>query len=267
MKKSFLKSVLEVPSVSGSEHHMKAFILNFAKKHDLVYNEDRYGNVYILKGIELPNEKVPCVVAHMDTVQVGHHYHIRNNKTLNVVESKNSEGAIFVVDEKIPTGIGGDDKAGVAIALDIILKKDKIMGAFFREEEIGCLGSKALDIGLMSHAAYVMEFDAPSDNWISRVSNGVKLFNDEFYKKIKPVLKKYNQTRINYNDPFTDIQEIKKLIPVNCINIFAGYQYQHTSDEYVVIAHAQKAARLGAALITKLGNDVSTYEYELTLDL
>ena len=261
MDKSFLKSVLEIPTISRKEQRMKAFIFDFAVKNNIQYKEDKYGNVYLFKGVELNKDKVPCVVAHMDTVQSGHEYHISQNKKLNVVESINDHGEIFIVDEMIPSGIGGDDKAGVAIALDIISKKDKIMGAFFKEEEIGCLGSYSLDVNLMSHAAYVIEFDAPSDNWISRVSWQVQLFNDEFYNKIKPLLKKYGQTNIKYDDPFTDIQEIKKKIPVNCINIFAGYWHQHTDDEFVVIKHVQKSESLGIDLISLLGNKVSSYKY------
>ena len=261
MTKTFLKSVLEVPSLSKKEQCMKSFILDFAIKNNITYKEDSYGNIYLFKGVLKQGEFRPCVVAHMDTVQTAQEYFITKKQKLQVIESINDYGNIFILDNLLPMGIGGDDKAGVAIALDIISQKDKIMGAFFVEEEIGCRGAKNLDINMFNDVAYVMEFDAPSDNWISRVSWGVHLFNDCFYGKIKPLLKKYRQTRINYDDPFTDIQEIKKKIPVNCINIFAGYQKQHTNFEFVVIEHAQKAAHLGIDLIDVLGNNISRYEY------
>ena len=61
------------------------------------------------------------------------------------------------------------------------------------------------------------------------------------------------------SDPFTDIKELKRNYPVNCINYFAGYMDMHTPLEFVVLDYVEKAVKLGEATIEKLG--VNRYLY------
>ena len=263
MKKKFLESVLEIPSYSKEEHHVKAFILDFARKHGIIYEEDSYGNVYLIKGELDEGEYYPCVIAHMDTVHEDNKALIRNNKKINVINLGSDDAVMFkgFDDDLNPIGIGGDDKAGIAIALDLITKNKKIKAAFFKEEETGCQGAYASDASKFSDVGYIMEFDAPSNNWISRVSWKVELFNDSFYSRIKDTLKRYGQTRINTNDPFTDIEQLKKKVDVNCINIFAGYYNQHKVYEHVSFNDVNKASRLGMALIKELKYEKHEFIY------
>lgn len=259
MKIELLKNTLAVSTVYSHEDNMVDYIINFGIKHGIPVIKDVYGNVYLKKGILEEGESYPCVVAHMDTVHTSQLDLVKSNTNIEIVELNNILYGVHPINET-QTGIGGDDKAGVAICLDLILKTDKIIGAFFKEEEIGCLGSKKLDFNVLENIGYAIQFDAPTDNWVSYVSNRTQLFNKEFFDEIKPILKEYDIDRIHSNDPFTDIHIIKQLVPVNCINLYAGYYYQHSSDEFVKIDDVNKAVSMGNEMINKLG--CKRYEME-----
>ena len=267
MELDLLIKTLEVTTVSGFEDNMIDYISSFGIKHGIPVIHDVYGNVYLKKGSLEDGESYPCVVAHMDTVHGKQLKSAMSGETISVqqVQLNDKESLIGLIKKKNTheiVGVGGDDKAGVAICLDLILKTDKIIGAFFKEEEIGCRGSFNLDRDVLKDVGYFIQFDAPTNNWCSYVSNETQLFNKEFYQEIKGVLNKYNITRVNDDDPFTDVFAIRKQLPVNCVNLFAGYYNQHTPSECVVINEVNKACDVGLELLQRLGNN--KYEFPLT---
>ena len=273
MNKKLLKNTLAVTTVSGKESNMVDYITKFGIKHNIPVIHDVYGNVYLKKGILVDDESYPCVVAHMDTVHYDQKDLINDNRNIEVHEDDSLDGQIFYAthpdyeDDGLlsnVTGVGGDDKAGIAICLDLILKHDKIIGAFFKEEETGCKGSLQLDRDVLKDIGYAIQFDAPGDNWVSYICNGVQLFNKEFLDQISPIFKKYEVDNIRSNDPFTDIHIIKKFIPVNCLNLFAGYVNMHTRFEYVVIDYVKKAESLANEIIKKLGTTKQEFVFDGT---
>lgn len=270
MDKEFLIKTLSVPSCSRHEDLVRDYIVAFAEERDIPYIIDDYGNVFLKKGELGEGESYPCVVAHTDTVHRSQHDLVEEGGELIIKETTNDEGTILYAQRMLPTGvplstgIGGDDKAGLFICLSLIDKFDVIMGAFFVEEEIGCNGSRRAKHGegneWLEQAAYFMQFDAPTDNWTSRVCSGVKLFDDNFAMVLKPVWDKYELKEPNMNDPFTDVKELKLAYPVCCINYFAGYMAMHSPMEYVVIEYVEKALNVGASTIIELGRDAYVYE-------
>jgi len=274
MNKKLLKSVLEVTTISGKEDNMVDFITRFGIKNGIPVIYDVYGNVYLKKGVLSDGESYPCVVAHMDTVHFDQKQLVIENRKIKIHEDESDEGKIFYAthpdsdDDDLfsqLTGVGGDDKAGIAICLDLILKHDKIIGAFFKEEETGCHGSQHLDTEVLKDIGYAIQFDAPGNNWVSYVCNGVQLFNKDFYNIISPLFKKYDVDNIRSYDPFTDIHIIKQRIPVNCLNLFAGYINMHTKFEYVVIDYVKKSASLANKIIKKLGYKLHQMEFSDTI--
>lgn len=255
--KDLLKEVLEIPTHSGEESLVRDFIIKFGITHGIPVIQDPKGNVYLKKGVLLEDEKYPLVMAHMDTVHFDQRELINTKTKIKVVEVITDDGdtAYMGVNpiEDTLTGIGGDDKAGVAICLDIILKTDKIIGAFFVEEEIGCLGSEEMDLEVLKDVGYAIEFDAPSDNWCSFISNNVPLFDLAFFKRVEPILDKFGITNIRVSDPFTDIHLVPRLLEVNSINLFAGYHQMHSPSEYVVPDHVEKARDVGIDIIKEFG--------------
>ena len=100
-----------------------------------------------------------------------------------------------------------------------------------------------------------MQFDAPTDDWVSMACDNTELFDDNFGMILQPVWDKYGLENIRPRDPFTDVKELRKAYPVNCINYFAGYMDMHRPIEYVVIEFVEKAINVGASTIIELGRD------------
>jgi di/tripeptidase len=257
----FAKKLFSVPTCSKHEDLMVDFLESYAIDNNIPYKIDDFGNIYLIKGEITEDDRVPCVVSHIDTVHHSYDSLIKNNDSLIIKESILHDKRLLKAyhpntNELLP--IGGDDKAGVAICLELILKFDKIIAAFFREEEIGCHGSANSDEEIFKNVGYAIQFDAPGNNWVSKTCNGVQLFNEEFFNEIKDILKDFGQTKIS-NDPYTDVYKLKELYDFNCINFFAGYYNMHRDDEYVVVEDMEKAVLMGEEIIKKLGN--KKYEF------
>ena len=75
-----------------------------------------------------------------------------------------------------PTGIGGDDKCGIFIALELLRKLDNVKVGLFVSEETGCHGSSKCDINFLQDVGYVVQFDAPGNHLITEVCSGIRLF-------------------------------------------------------------------------------------------
>ena len=138
MDKKLLKEILSIPSYSGNERKLVNFICEFLEENKIPYKVDELFNIYCTKG---DADIYPCVVAHTDTVHNNHHIDVRTELKKN---SRNVlKEAYKGYDAKgKPTGIGGDDKAGVFACLTLLLELPALKAAFFVSEEIGCKGSK-----------------------------------------------------------------------------------------------------------------------------
>lgn len=96
------------------------------------------GNIYATKGYA---NYFPCIVAHTDTV----HEIVKNLTVIRIGENLTGFNAVMMEQ----TGIGGDDKVGIHIALECLEKFENIKVAFFRDEEIGCAGSYDADVSFL----------------------------------------------------------------------------------------------------------------------
>lgn len=262
----FAKKLFSVPTCSKHEELMVDFLESYAIDNNIPYKIDDFGNIYLIKGEITEDDRVPCVVAHIDSVHTSQIPLIEYNERLIITEEKVLNKTILraynphLIDtiDKAKSGLAGDDSAGVLICLELLNKFDKIIAAFFREEEIGCHGSANSDEEIFKNVGYAIQFDAPGNNWVSKTCNGVQLFNEEFFNEIKDILDTYGQTKIS-NDPYTDVYKLKELYDFNCINFFAGYYNMHRDDEYVVVEDMEKAVLMGEEIIKKLGN--KKYEF------
>jgi di/tripeptidase len=258
----FLKEVLSIPSISGNESMVRDYIIEYAKENGIEYYTDAKGNLYLTKGSDkmTSGEYYPCVVSHMDTVHRSHSELIESKTNLIIESSTYSEGEdgeMTTLIAKHPitkeqTGIGGDDKCGVYVCLEMFERFDVLKGAFFVEEEIGMLGSRHADDKFFENVGYAIQFDAPSSNWISEICSGVKLFDEDFKGEIKGTLNECGYTKFSV-DPFTDVNQLASKYDFNCLNLGCGYYRQHTNSEYVVVEEVFDSIMAGYKLITKLG--------------
>ena len=258
----FLKEVLSIPSISGNESMVRDYIIEYAKENGIEYYTDAKGNLYLTKGSDkmTSGEYYPCVVSHMDTVHRSH-IELIESKTKLIIESstysEGEDGEMTTLIAKHPitkeqTGIGGDDKCGVYVCLEMFERFDVLKGAFFVEEEIGMLGSRQADDKFFENVGYAIQFDAPSSNWISEICSGVKLFDEDFKGEIKETLNECGYTKFSV-DPFTDVNQLASKYDFNCLNLGCGYYRQHTNSEYVVVEEVFDSIMAGYKLITKLG--------------
>jgi di/tripeptidase len=269
MNKERLLEVLSIPSVFKREELVRNYITDFAIKNNIKVTVDDKGNTYLTKGSEkmTEGEYYPCVVAHMDTVHKMQESLVDKNERLKIVES------VYEVDDnktqttltaRLPNsntkaGIGGDDKCGVFVCLEMLERFDVIKAAFFVEEEIGMLGSKEADEGFFSNVGYAIQFDAPSDNWITETCSGVKLFDSQFKGMITETLSEGGYTSFS-NDPFTDVNQLAQKFDFCCLNLGCGYHRQHTVDEYVIVEEVANSVKVGINIIEYLG--LNYYHHE-----
>lgn len=250
MNEKLMYDVLSVPSYTGKEHRMRSFIANYALDKGYLCETDEKGNLYIYKGVLPEDGFYPCLTAHMDTVQQKQVRFIEKDKPLTLVtEEMDGQHKIYTKG----FGLGGDDKAGIAVALGIMEQMPVCKAVFFVEEEFGCYGSRKADFSWFDNVGYVIAYDASGYNCASRSCSGVELFDESFYKTYLAELgTKLGLTNF-YAHPYTDIMVIRDKTGLACMNFGAGYHNYHTPYEYCIAEEMDKAVSLGIYLINRLG--------------
>jgi tripeptide aminopeptidase len=243
-----LIETLSVPTFSGKEDRMRQYIIDTLNKSGIDNYTDKYGNVYATKGL---GEYYPCVVSHIDTVHRIEEYSVHEDNYTLTAWDENGE----------QTGIGGDNKAGVFVCLELIERFDVIKAAFFVSEEVGCLGSYLSDPDFFKNVGYAIQFDAPFNNWVSHYSDGVKLFSvdSDFFEKIHVIFEKnlpnYGIKSLGYH-PYTDVSALKSLYDFSCVNYSVGYYNMHSKREYVSVMDVDLCLNTAIKLIESLGNNL-----------
>lgn len=267
-----LKEVLGIHTFFGQEALMAEYILGEMLKKTRAGADDikvksevvegdygsRHYNIYVTKG---DAELYPCFVSHIDTVHP-------INKKMVVTESIRKEQRIMTgIDSETgkPSGIGGDDKCGVFLCLEMLDRLDNVKVAFFGGEERGMQGSKRLDKEFFSNVCYAIQYDSPQGNSMSMSLNQLDLFEkkEEFGSIAGPLITEAGITQW-CRHPYTDIYQVVKQCNLSGLNLAAGYHNYHRPDEYVVVDEVQNSLELGLKLVEALGTD-KIYDRGLTL--
>ena len=251
INEGLLYGLLSVPSFSGKEKWMQYYIMEYARRKDIPASIDDKGNIYLCRGSLSEGEFYPCVTAHMDTVHSRQIPFIEANKKIPLqTEVVNGNHLIFAED----FGLGGDDKAGIVIALTIMEMLPACKAVFFVEEEIGCGGSEVAELSWFRDVGYIIAFDAPGRNCASWSCGGELLFDKTFYEKfLRELGNKHGLTNFEAH-PYTDVMMLRMNTCLACMNFSAGYYNHHTSIEYVVAEDMDQAVAMGLHLINRLGN-------------
>lgn len=162
------------------------------------------------KGFIYAKGSLPVMlVAHMDTV------HKELVKT--ICYSKN--GTIVMS----PEGIGGDDRAGVYMILQII-KKHRCHVLFCEDEEVGGVGAQEFaESDIKPDIHYIVELDRRGSH------------DAVFYDCDNPEFTRF-VTGFGFKEDigsFSDISIIAPHLKVAAVNISAGYYCEHSRHEYV----------------------------------
>ena len=249
MNKQKLIETLSVQTCTYNQWRMFSYIIRNLKRIGCEYYTCE-GNIYVTKG---SSDIYPCIVAHMDTVH-------EIEKDLVVVEiSGNLTGFNPITMSQI--GIGGDDKVGIYIALEVLEKTDNIKAVFFRDEEIGCEGSGEADIPFFHDCSFVLQCDRKGNkDFISNIGS-VDLSSDSFKQRIKEIMKNYNYKFAE--GMMTDVLVLKENgLPCSCANISCGYYNPHNYDEYVNIHDVSKCLSFVLDIINDMGKEFFPHLYK-----
>jgi len=244
-----LKEVLKVQSKSRQEDRMVEYLTNVLTEKGFDFYLDDLKNIYVTKG---NSDYYPCFVAHTDTVH-------KINDNMIVKEYFDEEGKLCLtgidsVTEK-PSGIGGDDKCGIFLCLEMLDSLDNVKVAFFISEEIGCVGSSVADPSFFKNVGYVIQYDSPGGNSMSYTLMGRLLFdeNSEFGQTAGKLILESGIDEWDRH-PYTDVWQIGIKFNIACLNLAAGYYRYHTASEYVIVEDVQNSFELGLKLVGSLGN-------------
>jgi len=247
LKLNRLKEVLSIPTHSGEEELMISYLEKVLTEKGYDHYKDVIGNIYVTKG---DAEFYPCFVSHTDTV----HYVNHNMKVVELEE--NGKKILTGIDTTTmtPSGIGGDDKCGVYLCLEMLDKLDSIKAAFFVSEEVGCIGSRQADPKFFKNVGYAIQYDSPKGNSMSMSLMGKNLFGKKtvFGEKVSPLILEHGITDWARH-PYTDIWPLMEKFGFSCLNLAAGYYNYHTSTEYVIVDDVTNAFELGLKLHETLG--------------
>ena len=166
-----------------------------------------------------PGEIPVLLVAHLDTV---HHQTVRDicySAKRRIVMS--------------PQGIGGDDRAGVFMILQII-RRARCHVLFCEDEEIGAVGARVFDqSGIRPKVNFIVELDRRGRN--DAVFYGC--CNLEFTSFVE---------QFGFREAmgsFSDISIIAPGLETAAVNISAGYYEEHTRYEYIDLKHMMMNVR------------------------
>lgn len=176
------------------------------------------------------------LVAHMDTVH------------------KHSPDIICMSDDRAimmsPFGIGGDDRCGVTMILEVI-KELKCSVLFTEDEEIGGVGAeKFCQSEIKPKTNFIIEFDRANEN----DAVYYELSNDEFMETVES----YGFKRAY--GTYTDIVSIAPTLGCAAVNLSCGYYNAHTQHEFVSLPQMYAQVERAKKLI--VGEQDNFYEYK-----
>lgn len=222
-----LINTLGVQSASYESERMEKYIRKQLKRLSIEYKTDSYGNIYACKtNPKTVSQSYPTIVCHIDTV---------HDVNLNSIVRRHGD-VLYSIDATNykRTGIGGDDKVGVFIALQCLETLPHVKAVFFKDEEVGCVGSSKADFSFFDNSTIVLECDRRGMGDFVKQISGVQLCNDDLLDTISNVLKMYDRKPVTGG--MTDVLQIANNHSVQVANINCGYYQPHTDDEFVVIS-------------------------------
>lgn len=129
--------------------------------------------------------------------------------------------------------LGGDDRCGVYIALKLIAKGLPYAFGFFKDEEVGCIGSKAL-------SSIIETFDITCFIGVDRKGfNELALYGHD-NKELIDIFK-----GLGYVVEYGSITDASKLASLSlkglaCLNLSIGYWNEHTAREFIITTATER---------------------------
>lgn len=180
------------------------------------------------------------LVAHLDTVHAHPVKTICTSRDGNIIMS--------------PEGIGGDDRAGVYMILQLI-RQHKCHVLFCEDEEVGGIGARCFTVnGIRPDVNYIVELDRRGEHDAVFYDCG----NPEFTEFV------CSHGFVENEGSFSDISIIAPYLGVAAVNISAGYYNEHTRFEHINLAHMHKNIE---RLSDMIGTATERFQYIEALSL
>ena len=195
-----------------SQKVLKGYVASQLKK---THPKVMIGDGYVFAKGDFP----VLLVAHLDTV----HDNLPTIIVYNITDNSLSS----------PNGIGGDDRCGVYMILEIV-KHYNCSVLFCEDEEIGCKGaSKFIETDLARELSfnYIIEFDRKG-------SNDAVFYDCDNRDFEKFITKEFYKT--SYGS-MSDISVLAPFLGCAAVNLSCGYYMAHTTSEYVVLNEMEKS--------------------------
>lgn len=222
---------------SGKESIVRNYLEGVLRKLKMDVTIDRYGNLLAKKTYGNACGQTVLLSAHMDTVS-----YIEADKTISF------DGKQFKAygEEGHQTILGADDRAGIAIILEVLENLINFNGtikvAFTVNEEEGCQGSLKMDEYFYNDVALGIIVDRRGNRDIV-VANGMAFCCDEvgdFMMDVSGLIAD------DYKCVEGGISDAKVFSErgLNCVNLSCGYYNEHTDNEYLVLKDMTDTVKL-----------------------
>lgn len=162
----YFEEICNIPHGSGNTAAISNYLVEFAKKKGLEYQQDELGNVIIIKEATAGYEAAPTVMiqGHMDMVAV-------SDRDCDI--DMRTEGLRLAVDDDQiyakGTSLGADDGIAVAYALAILssdtLKHPRLEVIVTVEEEVGMEGASGIDLSIC-RAKRLINLDSEEEGYL-----------------------------------------------------------------------------------------------------
>lgn len=192
-----------------SQVELKRTMTTMLKKK---YKEVHVGDGYVFAKGSFP----VCLVAHLDTVH--------SKEPVTFVYSNGKMAS--------PEGIGGDDRCGIYMIMNII-KKFNCSVLFCEDEEIGCVGARKF---IKTELAKELEFNYMIE--LDRKGSTDAVFYDCDNEEFEEFITKDGDWKTQIGI-YSDISHLAPFFKCAAVNFSCGYYNAHTKDEYVVLAEME----------------------------
>lgn len=201
----------------NNQDELMDYIINFIRK------SNKYHSVTDVNGgvLALPKgaNKYPLICIHLDTINT-------HKKAELKTEDLIIDGDIISLNTKAKAVcLGGDDRAGVYIALQLIKAKKPFAFGFFKDEEVGCHGSSSLSsyINSLDNVTAFIGLDRRGADEVATYGYDNKELINIFESK----------GYIEAVGSVTDANNLSTLSDkgLACVNLSVGYYNEHTNKE------------------------------------
>ncbi|MDR2080688.1 MAG: hypothetical protein LBP54_02220 [Campylobacteraceae bacterium] len=168
----------------------------------------------------------PFICVHLDTIN-DHRYGALQEKDI-----EEQDGLLFLSSESAAACLGGDDRCGLAIALNLI-ETEKYHFGFFLDEEIGRLGSHECHLSsVINRITCFIGLDRRNTVRGESEFASYGYDNHELAEKLTADWKNLE------SGSSTDCKTLAEKYDLACYNLSVGYRYEHTQKEYIYVPDA-----------------------------